>query len=101
MQNASEVLNVLTQEWDMGKALDTRFMEGQEDGWQRGRKSGWEEGQEYGISQGEDRANIKTARRLLGMGLKLEDVSRGSGLPIEKIKHLKPLVPDNSVYIPQ
>jgi hypothetical protein len=84
-QNGSEVLNVLTQEWDMSKALDTRFMEGQEDG----------------ILRGEDRANIKTARRLLGMGLKLEDVARGTGLPVEKIKHLNPLASDNAVQFPQ
>jgi hypothetical protein len=71
------VLNVLTQEWDMSKALDTRFMEGQEV------------------------ANIKTARRLLAMGLKLEDVARGSDLPLERIKHLKPLTPDNAFHIPQ
>jgi hypothetical protein len=76
-QNASEVLNVLTQEWDMGKALDTRFMEGV------------------------DREKNDTAHRLLGMGLKLEDVARGSGLPLEKIKHLTPLAPDNAVQFPQ
>jgi hypothetical protein len=88
-QNASEVLNVLTQEWDMRKALDTRFMEG------------WEGGQEVGISRGEDRANVKTARRMLAKGVNLEDIALFTDLSIEKIKRLKPLAPDNAFHIPQ
>jgi hypothetical protein len=76
-RNGSEVLNMLTQEWDMGKALDTRFMEGR------------------------DTEKVETARRLLAMGMKPEDISRGTGLPIEKIKPLKPLAPDNAIQIPR
>jgi hypothetical protein len=85
-RNGSEVLNMLTQEWDMGKALDTRFMEGRE------------QGREEGISRGVTREKAETARRLLAMGMKLEDIARGTGLPVEKIK---PLAPDNAAQIPR
>jgi hypothetical protein len=88
-QNASEVLNVLTQEWDMSKALDTRFMEG------------WEGGQEDGILRGVGREKIETARRMLADGISLDIVSKYTGLSIEKIIHLKPLAPDNAFHIPQ
>jgi predicted transposase/invertase (TIGR01784 family) len=87
------VLNVLTQEWDMSKALDTRFMEG----WEGGRTEGWERG----ISRGVDLEKIDTARRMLADGISLDIVSKYTGLSIEKIKHLKPLSPDNSIQLPQ
>jgi predicted transposase/invertase (TIGR01784 family) len=76
---------MLTQEWNMGKALDTRFMEGREEG----------------ISRGVTREKAETARCLLAMGMKLEDIARGTGLSVEKIKSLKPLAPDNAVQIPR
>jgi hypothetical protein len=77
-KHGSEVLNMLTQEWDMGKALDTRFMEGVE----------------RGISQGVNRGIIETARRMLSNGLKPEEIARYTGLSIEKIKSLQPLPPE-------
>jgi predicted transposase/invertase (TIGR01784 family) len=77
----------------MDKALDMRFMEGREEGWARG--------QEEGMSRGTERANIETARRMLAIGLKLDDIALSTGLSIEKIKLLKPLAPDNAIQIPQ
>ncbi len=64
---------MLTQEWDMGKALDTRFMEGIE----RGR------------SEGADRRSVETARRMLADGLTPDKVSKYTGLSLEKINALK------------
>jgi hypothetical protein len=72
-KNGSEMLNMLTQEWDMGKTLDTRFMEGVE----RGR------------AEGADRTSVDSARRMLADGLMAKKVSRYTDLPIEKTKALK------------
>ncbi len=74
-KNGSEVLNMLTQEWDMGKALDTRFMEGVE----------------QGLEQGLEQGKTETACRMLAIGIKIEEISLCTGLPIEKIRMLKPL----------
>jgi hypothetical protein len=74
-KNGAEVLNMLTQEWDMGKALDTRFMEGRE------------EGREEGI--------IEMARRMLADGMSAEEIAKYSSLPLEKIKALRPLDPES------
>jgi predicted transposase/invertase (TIGR01784 family) len=76
-RNASEVLRMLTQEWDMEKALEMRYIEGQEE------------------------AKIKIARRMLAMGESHDVIARCTELPLEKIKLLKPLAPDNAVQIPQ
>jgi hypothetical protein len=64
-ENGSEVINMLTQEWDMGKALDVRFLEGAE------------------------RERNEMIRRMLLIGLKPEEIVRYTGYPIEKIKLLQ------------
>ena len=81
LSHGSEVLNMLMQEWDMGKALDTRFQEGIERGIKRGI--------EQGIEQGMNRANIATARRMLSQGYTLEQISMCTDLSIERIQTLK------------
>jgi predicted transposase/invertase (TIGR01784 family) len=61
----------------MEKALEMRYIEGQE------------------------QAKIEIARHMLGMGFDLDVIAHGTELPLEKIKHLTPLAPDNAVQIPQ
>ncbi len=73
MSHGSEVLNMLTQEWDMGKALDVRFLEGKEEG----------------REEGKDQEKIETARRMLLQGFILEQISISTGLSIDKIEALQ------------
>ena len=53
--------------------------------WMKGKEEGWEEGMEIG----RDRANASTARALLGMGMKVEDIARATGLSKENILPLR------------
>jgi predicted transposase/invertase (TIGR01784 family) len=87
--NGSEVLNMLTQEWDMGKALDVRFEEGIEEGIEKGIEKGKAEGREEGREEGIDLGKLETARRMLSRGFPLEEISLCTDLPAEKIKLLQ------------
>jgi hypothetical protein len=59
----------------MEKALEMRFIEG--------------------FEEGVEQAKIKIARRMLAMSESLDVIAHGTELPLEKIKLLKPLTPDN------
>ena len=39
--------------------------------------------------EGEAKANIATAKRLISMGLSVQDIAKATTLPIEKIEELK------------
>jgi predicted transposase/invertase (TIGR01784 family) len=66
LQNSSEVLNMLTQEWDWDTAFAVRY----------------EEGYERGIERG----NIEAARRLYEMNLTLEQISKATQLSPDKLR---------------
>ena len=51
---------------------------------ERAKKQGWEEGEKYGAEQ----KVIETAKRLISMGLTLEQIVEGTGLPLEKVQEL-------------
>ena len=51
---------------------------------ERAKKQGWEEGEKYGAEQNK----IETAKRLISMGLTLEQIVEGTGLPLEKVQEL-------------
>ena len=55
---------------------------------QRGYKEGVSDGISQGISQGEHKAKIETAKNLLAMGISIEQVAQGTGLPIDEIQKL-------------
>ena len=42
-----------------------------------------------GIAEGEANANIATAKRLLSMGLTVQDIAKATSLPIEQVEALK------------
>jgi hypothetical protein len=76
-KNGSEVVNMLTQEWSLEKAMEVRY------------KEGMEEGEERGMARGMAQANLETARRLLGIGLKIEDISMSTGLSVDTVRTLR------------
>ena len=42
-----------------------------------------------GLAEGIEQTKIETAKKLFSMGLSLEQVAEGTGLPLEKVKELK------------
>ena len=53
------------------------------------RREAYREGLAEGIEQGIEQTKIETAKNLFSMGLSLEQVAEGTGLPLEKVKELK------------
>lgn len=53
------------------------------------RREGIAEGEAIGIAKGEINANIATAKRLLSMGLTVQDIAKATSLPIEQVEALK------------
>ena len=53
------------------------------------RREGIAEGKEIGLVEGETNANIATAKRLLSMGLTVQDIAKATSLPIEQVEALK------------
>ena len=51
-------------------------------------EKGVSEGIQQGISQGEHQGKIETAKKFLTMGLSIEQISQGTGLPLETISNL-------------
>ena len=86
---AINILNAMTTELDKSNIAYTYWMKGKEEGWEEGREEGREEGLEEGMEIGRDRANASTARALLGMGMKVEDIARATGLSEENILSLR------------
>jgi predicted transposase/invertase (TIGR01784 family) len=64
----SEVLNMLTTEFNLDDALAVRFEEGREEGWGKGREEGREEGME------------KVARTMLARRMPIRDIVDITGL---------------------
>lgn len=72
----------------------SRMMECRRDGYEEGLHTGLTTGREEGISigleQGLERGayenKLKTAKKLLSMGLSPEQVAQGTGLPLETVQ---------------
>ena len=52
------------------------------------RREAIEEGRIEGRQEGAEQAKIETARNFLKMGLTLEQVAQGTGLPLEEVEKL-------------
>jgi hypothetical protein len=99
-QHASEVLNMLNQEWNTQTYGEVRFSEGVQQGIQLGIQQGVQQGIQQGVQQGiqqgvqqgiqlgEERRSYETARILFEMSLPLEQIAKGSQLPLEKVREL-------------
>ena len=64
--------------------------EGRAEGMAEGRAEGMAEGMAKGMAEGKTKAIIETAKRLLNMGLDMEQVAQGTGLSIEEVRKLLP-----------
>ena len=53
------------------------------------RREGIAEGEAIGFAEGETNANIATAKRLLSMGLTVQDIAKATSLPIEQVEALQ------------
>lgn len=62
--------------------------EGRAEGMAEGRAEGMAEGMAKGMAEGKTKAIIETAKRLLNMGLDIEQVAQGTGLSIEEVRKL-------------
>ena len=70
------------------KMADARY-DGYEEGFDEGREVGLQAGIQQGIEQGAYETKLETAKNLLSMGLSLEQVAQGTGLPLETVMELK------------
>ncbi|WP_304224090.1 Rpn family recombination-promoting nuclease/putative transposase [Phascolarctobacterium succinatutens] len=74
------------------RLLDERregIAEGEAIGFAKGKDIGIAEGEAMGITKGETNANIATAKRLLSIGLSVQDIAKATTLPIEQVEALK------------
>ena len=53
------------------------------------RKEAYDDGLETGRKQGIEQEKINTAKKLLSMGLSIEQISEGTGLTLEQVKKLQ------------
>ena len=63
--------------------------EGRAEGMKQGRAEGRAEGMKQGRAEGRAEEKKAIAKNLLAMGLTIEQVAQGSGLPIEEVKGLQ------------
>ena len=80
-RKSTEVHNMLFGEYDYETDIRVQRREAFEDG--------VAEGIAQGIEQGAEQKAIETAKRLISMGLSLEQVSAGTDLPLETVEKLK------------
>ncbi len=73
---------------EMTIAREQGLAEGLAEGLAKGHAKGKAEGLEQGLIEGEMLGVIKTARNLLAIDLPLEQISKATGLSIEKLKNL-------------
>ena len=69
------------------KMADARY-DGYEEGFDEGREVGLQVGIQQGIVQGAYETKLETAKKLLSMGLSLEQVAQGTSLPLETVMEL-------------
>ena len=66
----------------------SRMMESRRDGFEEGLVTGREEGISIGLERGAYETKLETARKLLSMGLSLEQVVQGTSLPMDVVHDL-------------
>ena len=72
----------------MAAAENAAKEKGMAEGRAEGRAEGMAEGIAKGMAEGKTKAIIETAKRLLNMGLDMEQVAQGTGLSIEEVRKL-------------
>ena len=90
-----DIMEFITEEMKaLAQRLEERGMEkgvkkGREEGMEEGMERGMERGRAEGMEEGKKEGLFQSALNFLKMGLSVEDVARGTGLPREKIMELK------------
>ncbi len=77
-------MSILTAEYDYATDIAVK----QEEGISIGITTGREEGISIGLERGAYQTKLETARNLITMGLSLEQVAQGTGLPLETVQRL-------------
>ena len=80
-KHKSEILGMCLTEFDQEKYDYSRRMEGYDDGFE----AGISQGVSKGLQQGAHDKAVETARNFLKMGLSFEQVSSGTGLPLDEV----------------
>ena len=80
-RKSKEVRNMLLAEYDYDTDIAVQRKEAYDDGLETGRKQG--------IERGIEQEKINTAKKLLSMGLSIEQISEGTGLALEQVKKLQ------------
>ncbi|MDR1977883.1 MAG: hypothetical protein LBQ42_04035 [Synergistaceae bacterium] len=88
LAHASEVINLLTAEFNLEEAMEVWKEEGREEGIEEGIKRGIKRGIERGIEAGIERGIEKVARNLLANNIPSDIIVKSTGLPMDKIRAL-------------
>ena len=72
----------------MEKGLKKGMEEGMAKGMEEGLEKGMEKGMEKGLAQGIEKEKAETVRRLKQMGLSVEQISVGAGMPVEDVRDI-------------
>ena len=75
---------MLLMEYDYATDIEVQ----REEAFEMGVSKGISQGIQQGISQGEYQKAIETAKKLLQMGISIEQVAQGTGLSVDEIKSL-------------
>ena len=84
VNNDPEFMSYMSEEEDKRKIQNSLYNEAKEDGI----KEGYNSGVNDGIEQGSNNKSIEIARNLLSMNMKVEDISKATGLSIDEIKKI-------------
>ena len=93
-KNASEVINMLTTEWDINVAMEVWKEEAREDGLEEGRAQGIAQGIEQGIAQGIEQGIVQGAEESLAIvGLSMQgktakQIARAKKIPIKRVEDI-------------
>ena len=92
VNNDPEFMSYMSEEEDKIKIQNSLYNELREKGYNSGLKKGLKEGLKEGISKGKEEGikegSVAVARNLLSMNMKIEDISKVTGLSIDEINKL-------------
>ena len=80
VNNDPEFMSYMSEEEDKRKIQNSLYNESREEGYNSGVNDG--------IEQGSNNKSIEIARNLLSMNMKVEDISKATGLSIDEIKKI-------------
>jgi hypothetical protein len=83
--NATEVLNMLLDEYDVEDAMDLREKLGLKKGLKQGLEQGLKQGLEQGRKQGFERERRQSIRNMLVAGMTPEQIAQTLKLPLDEV----------------